>query len=63
MCDRLAGILRLDEEITQVEATLEELKAQRAAATRAALADGITQYRIAQAVGRTQSTVARWKKM
>lgn len=63
MCDRLSEILRLDEEITQAEASLEELKARRAAATRAALADGITQYRIAQAVGRTQSTVARWKKM
>lgn len=63
MCDRLSEILRLDEEITQAEASLEELKAQRADATRAALADGITQYRIAQAVERTQSTVARWKKM
>ncbi|MBK4141164.1 hypothetical protein GWO63_010310 [Corynebacterium macginleyi] len=63
MCDRLAEILRLDEEITRLEATLEELKARRAAATRTALADGITQYRIAQAVERTQSTVARWKKM
>lgn len=63
MCDRLSEILRLDEEITQAEASLEELKARRAAATRAALADGITQYRIAQAVERTQSTVARWKKM
>lgn len=63
MRDRLSEILRLDEEITQAEASLEELKARRAAATRAALADDITQYRIAQAVGRTQSTVARWKKM
>lgn len=63
MRDRLSEILRLDEEITQAEASLEELKARRAAATRAALADGITQYRIAQAVDRTQSTVARWKKM
>lgn len=63
MRNRLSEILRLDEEITQVETSLEELKAQRASATRAALADGITQYRIAQAVERTQSTVARWKKM
>ena len=63
MRDRLSEILRLDEEITQVETSLEELKARRASATRAALADGITKYRIAKALGRSQSTVARLKKM
>lgn len=60
LLNRVVGI---DRQVQDAEEALADLKRERAEATRAALASGITQYRVAQATGRQQSTVAQWKRM
>ncbi|MDK6808412.1 hypothetical protein QP365_12675 [Corynebacterium aurimucosum] len=59
----LAQVVATDRRVQEMEEALADLKHERAEATRAALASGITQYRVAQATGRQQSAVAQWKKM
>ena len=59
----LARVVEIDRRVQDAEDTLAGLKRERAEATRAALAGGVTQYRVAQATGRQQSAVAQWKKM
>lgn len=59
----LARVVGIDRQVQDAEEALADLKRERAEATRAALASGITQYRVAQATGRQQSTVAQWKRM
>ncbi len=59
----LARVVGIDRQVQDAEEVLAGLKRERAEATRAALASGITQYRVAQATGRRQSAVAQWKKM
>lgn len=59
----LARVVGIDRQVQEAEESLAGLKRERAEATRAALASGITQYRVAQATGRQQSAVAQWKKM
>ena len=60
LLDRVVGI---DRQVQEAEESLARLKRERAEATRAALGSGVTQYKVAQATGRTQSAVAQWKKM
>lgn len=57
---QLSRIVALDEEVTELEEKLAEAKARRDAACSAAVESGVTKYRIAQATGRTPSTVQRW---
>lgn len=57
---QLARIVALDEEITGLEDKLTEAKARRDELARRAVESGVTKYRIAQATGRTPSTVQRW---
>lgn len=57
---QLSAIVALDEEITDLEVQLAEMKAQRDRATRAAVTNGVTVYAVAKACGRTPSTVQRW---
>mgnify|MGYP001756593978 CR=1 FL=1 len=59
---QLQQITALDEEITTVEEQLADLKARRDAMAKAAVDSGVPLYRIAQATGRTRSTVQRWVK-
>ena len=59
----LARVVEIDRRVQDAEEALAALKRERAEATRAALAGGVTQYRVAQATGRQQSAVAQWKKM
>lgn len=59
----LAKVVGIDRQVQDTEEALAGLKRERAEATRAALASGITQYRVAQATGRQQSAVAQWKRM
>lgn len=59
----LARVVEIDRRVQGAEEALAALKRERAEATRAALAGGVTQYRVAQATGRQQSAVAQWRKM
>lgn len=59
----LTQVVATDRRVQEMEEALADLKRERAEATRAALAGGVTQYRVAQATGRQQSAVAQWKKM
>ena len=59
----LARVVEIDRRVQGAEEALAALKRERAEATRAALASGVTQYRVAQATGRQQSAVAQWRKM
>lgn len=59
---QLQQITALDEEITALEEQLADLKARRDAAAKTAADSGVPIYRIAQATGRTRSTVQRWVK-
>ena len=59
----LAQVVEIDHQVQDAEEALARLKRERAEATRAALAGGVTQYRVAQATGRQQSAVAQWRKM
>ena len=59
----LARVVGIDRQVQDAEEALSGLKRERAEATRAALAGGVTQYRVAQATGRQQSAVAQWKHM
>lgn len=59
----LTQVVATDKRVQEMEEALADLKRERAEATRAALASGITQYRVAQATGRQQSAVAQWKRM
>lgn len=59
----LARVVEIDRRVQDAEEVLAGLKRERAEATRAALAGGVTQYRVAQATGRQQSAVAQWKRM
>ena len=59
----LARVVEIDRRVQGAEEALAALKRERAEATRAALASGVTQYRVAQAAGRQQSAVAQWRKM
>ena len=59
---QLSAIVSLDEEITDLEERLGEMKAQRDQMARAAVANGATVYAVAKACGRTPSTVQRWVK-
>lgn len=59
----LARVVGIDRQVQDAEEALAALKRERAEATRAALAGGVTQYRVAQATGRQQSAVAQWRKM
>lgn len=59
----LTQVVATDRRVQEMEEALADLKRGRAEATRAALASGITQYRVAQATGRQQSAVAQWKRM
>ena len=59
----LARVVEIDRQVQDSEEALAALKRERAEATRAALAGGVTQYRVAQATGRQQSAVAQWRKM
>ncbi len=59
----LARVVEIDRKVQDTEEALAELKRERAEATRAALAGGVTQYRVAQATGRQQSAFAQWKRM
>lgn len=59
---QLSRIVALDEEVTDLEERLADAKAQRDAAAQKAVESGVTKYRIAQATGRTPSTVQRWVK-
>lgn len=59
---RIQQIVALDEEVTTVEEQLADLKARRDAMAKAAVDSGIPIYRLAQATGRTRSTVQRWVK-
>ena len=56
-------MIEIDRQVQDSEEALAALKRERAEATRAALAGGVTQYRVAQATGRRQSAVAQWRKM
>lgn len=59
---QLARIVALDEEVTELEERLADAKARRDEAAQKAVASGVTKYRVAQATGRTPSTVQRWVK-
>mgnify|MGYP001940294996 FL=1 len=59
---QLSAIVSLDEEITDLEERLGEMKTQRDQMARAAVANGATVYAVAKACGRTPSTVHRWVK-
>ena len=58
----LAQVVASDRRVQEAEEELVELKRARAAAARAAVDGGVTQYRVAQATGRRQSAVAQWRK-
>lgn len=57
---QLAQIVTIDEEITGLEGKLGAAKARRDELARRAVESGVTKYAIAQATGRTPSTVQRW---
>lgn len=57
---QLARIVALDEEVSDLEEKLAEAKARRDEMVTRAVETGVTKYRIAQATGRTPSTVQRW---
>lgn len=59
----LAQVVAADRRVSEAEEALTALKRERAEATRAALGNGVTQYKVAQATGRRQSAVAQWKRM
>lgn len=61
--EALAEVVEADRKVSEAEEALAGLKRERAEATRAALGSGVTQYKVAQATGRTQSAVAQWKKL
>lgn len=60
--ESLSDLIDVDRQVVAMEKQLADLKAERAQAARAARAAGSTQYRLAQVLGRTESTVARWLK-
>ena len=59
---QLSQIVALDEEVTELEERLADAKVRRDEMARRAVESGVTKYRIAQATGRTPSTVQRWVK-
>lgn len=59
---QLAQIVRLDEEVAGLEERLADAKARRDELATLAVESGVTKYAIAQATGRTISSVQRWVK-
>lgn len=57
---QLSEIVALDEEVSELEDQLAEVKGRRDALAKAAVESGVTKYAIAQATGRTISSVQRW---
>lgn len=57
---QLARIVALDEEVQALEEQVAEAKARRDEAARKAVESGVAKYSIAQATGRSISSVQRW---
>ena len=57
---QLARIVALDETVADLEDKLADAKARRDAAAKKAVESGVSKYGIAQATGRTISSVQRW---
>ena len=57
---QLARIVALDEEVASLEEKLADAKARRDEAAKKAVESGVSKYGIAQATGRTISSVQRW---
>lgn len=58
--DLLGAVVDLDEQVEQLEEKLGEVKSRRDEMAKKATEAGVTKYQIAQATGRTPSTVQRW---
>lgn len=56
------GLIDIDHEITETEHKLTDLRDERARMAKDAAKVGISKYRIAEALGRQQSSVASWIK-
>lgn len=56
------GLIDIDREITETEHKLTDLRDERARMAKDAAKVGISKYRIAEALGRQQSSVASWIK-
>ena len=59
--DLLGPLKDLDNKISTMEKELDELRKDRGELLDEVLSYGVTQYRVAQELGRRQSVVARWK--
>lgn len=59
---QLARIVALDETVADLEDKLADAKAHRDEAAKKAVESGVSKYGIAQATGRTISSVQRWVK-
>lgn len=57
---QLARIVALDEEVSDLEDKLADAKARRDETARRAVESGVAKYAIAQATGRSISSVQRW---
>lgn len=57
---QLARIVALDEEVLALEEQVADAKARRDEAARKAVESGVAKYSIAQATGRSISSVQRW---
>ena len=59
--DLLGPLKDLDNKISTMEKELDDLRKDRGKLLDEVLSYGVTQYRVAQELGRRQSVVARWK--
>ena len=61
--DLLGPLKDLDNKISTMEKELDDLRKDRGELLDEVLSYGVTQYRVAQELGRRQSVVARWKSV